>query len=157
MTLAFDRIAAIWLRVIAGIALVLSLAACQPQMRYHGYAPTEDQLAEIVVGSDTRETVAEKIGRPGAGGVLRGSGWYYVQSDWRADQWREPVEIDRQVVAISFNERGVVTNVERFGQENGEIVALSRRVTDTGPQGLSVLRQIFGALGAFNPASILAQ
>jgi outer membrane protein assembly factor BamE (lipoprotein component of BamABCDE complex) len=157
MTTGFDRLATNWLRLVAGVVLVFGLAACQPQMRYHGYAPDDAALAQIEVGRDTRESVAEKIGRPGTGGVLRGSGWYYVQTDWRADQWRAPVEVDRQVVAISFNERGVVTNVERFGQENGEIVALSRRVTDTGPQGQSVLRQIFGALGAFNPASMFTQ
>ena len=35
---------------------------------------------------------------------------------------------ERQVVAISFNESGTVTNVERFGLERGQIVVLSRRV-----------------------------
>lgn len=134
-------------------ALLLFLAACSPVMRFHGYAPEDDQLAQVVVGQDTRETVAEKLGRPGAGGVMRDSGWYYVQSDWRQDQWRAPIEVDRQVVAISFDARDRVSNVERFGLEQGEVVALSRRVTSSGPSGLSILKQILGNIGGFNAAS----
>lgn len=143
-------------RVMALIAVVvvLALSACQPIMRYHGYAPSDSDLAQIEVGRDTRETVTEKIGRPGIGGVMENSGWYYVQSDWRADAWRAPLETDRQVVAISFNARGVVSNVERFGLEDGEIVALSRRVTETGPRGQSVLRQIFRTFGRFTTANL---
>lgn len=134
-------------------ALLLFLAACSPVMRFHGYAPEDAQLAQVVVGQDTRETVAEKLGRPGAGGVMRDSGWYYVQSDWRQDQWRAPIEMDRQVVAISFDANDRVSNVERFGLEQGEVVALSRRVTSTGPSGLSILKQILGNIGGFNAAS----
>jgi outer membrane protein assembly factor BamE (lipoprotein component of BamABCDE complex) len=139
---------------LVALVLVFALAACQPIMRYHGYAPLDADLAQIVVGRDTRETVAEKIGRPGVGGVMENSGWYYVQSDWLNDAWRAPVELDRQVVAISFNERGVVSNVERFGLEDGEIVTLSRRITESGPRGQSVLRQIFGTLGRFTTANL---
>lgn len=134
-------------------ALLLFLAACSPVMRYHGYAPDDAQLAEVVVGQDTRETVAEKLGRPGAGGVMRDSGWYYVQSDWQQDQWRAPIELDRQVVAISFDNSDRVSNIERFGLEQGEMVELSRRVTSTGPSGLSILKQILGNIGGFNAAS----
>ena len=138
-------------------AVMLVLAACSPIMRYHGYAPSDADLAQIVVGRDTRDSVTQKIGRPGVGGVVEGSGWYYVQSDWRADNWRAPVEVDRQVVAISFNARGVVTNVERFGLQDGEVVAISQRVTEGGVRGRSVLASIFATIGQFNPAMFGAQ
>lgn len=132
-----------------GLGLGLSaLAACSPIMQYHGYAPSDEELAQIVVGDDTRETVAQKIGQPGMGGVVEGSGWYYVQSDWRQRAWRAPEEIDRQVVAISFDARDRVTNIERFGLADGEVVTLSRRVTDSGPRP-SVMSQVFRVLGQF--------
>ncbi|MCC5992640.1 MAG: outer membrane protein assembly factor BamE [Rhodobacteraceae bacterium] len=135
--------------------LVLVIAACSPVQRFHGYAPDDVQLAEIEVGRDTRETVAEKIGRPGITGVIDGTGWYYVQSDWLHEGWRAPVELDRQVVAITFDTSDRVSNVERFGLEDGEVIALSRRVTDTGPAGVSVLRQIMSNFGRFNPRQML--
>lgn len=139
------------LPLLAGLLLMLS-AACSPIMRYHGYAPSDADLAQIVVGQDTRETVAEKIGQPGMGGVMEGSGWFYVQSDWRQRGWRAPEETDRQVVAISFDQRGRVSNVERFGLEQGEVVALSRRITETGPRP-TVLSQVLRVLGQFTASS----
>ena len=141
------------LRATIGMGLLALLAACAPAMRFHGYAPTEDQLAEIVVGQDTRATVAEKIGQPGVGGVIEGSGWFYVQSDWQDRQWRAPEEVDRQVVAISFDGRDRVSNIERFGLEDGQVVALTRRVTSVGPSP-SVMSQVFAVLGRFSASSL---
>ncbi|MCB1397215.1 MAG: outer membrane protein assembly factor BamE [Rhodobacter sp.] len=134
-------------------ALALMLAACSPIMRYHGYAPTEDDLAQIQIGHDTRETVAQKIGRPGMGGVMEGSGWFYVQSDWAHRNWRAPEEVDRQVVAITFDSRDRVANIERFGLADGEVVTISRRITDAGPRP-SVLSQVFRVLGQFSTATM---
>lgn len=143
--------------IVALVAVVtLALSACTPVQRFHGYAPSDIELAEIEVGQDTRESVAEKVGRPSVSGVMEGGAWYYVQSDWVEEGWRAPVETKREVVAISFDARDRVSNVERFGLQDGQVVALSRRVTTSGPTGQSVLRQLLGSLGRFNPAQMLA-
>lgn len=134
--------------LIAGI----SLAGCSPQFRNHGYIPPEEELAEITVGTDTRDTVAEKIGVPASSGVLNAGGYYYVRMRTRAIGPLAPQEIDRQVVAISFSEGGVVQNVERFGLERGKVVQLERRVTDATVTDRSFLRQLLGNIGRFNPA-----
>jgi outer membrane protein assembly factor BamE (lipoprotein component of BamABCDE complex) len=135
--------------------LVVSLAACSPVTRFHGYAPDDTQLAQIEVGRDTRETVAEKVGRPGVSGVMEGGDWYYVQSDWIEQGWRAPVEVRREVVAITFDGQDRVANVERYGLADGEVIALSRRVTETGPRGQSILRQLLGSIGQFDPTQVL--
>ncbi|WP_235441841.1 outer membrane protein assembly factor BamE [Rhabdonatronobacter sediminivivens] len=140
-------------RVFPILALVL-IMGCAPQPSFHGFVPSEAALAEVEVGRDTRDTVAEKLGRPGAAGLMEGAGWYYVQSDWVRRGWSAPVEIDRQVVAISFDSADRVSNIERFGIDDGQVVALSRRVTDTGPTGGSLLRRLFGNLGRFAPGLI---
>ena len=142
--------ATMWLSV---AALAVLISACSPVMRYNGYAPTPDQLEEIQIGQDTRETVAQKIGQPGIGGVMEGSGWFYVQSDWRQRNWRAAEEIDRQVVAVTFDQRDRVANIERFGLEDGEVITLSRRITDLGPQP-SVLSQVLRVLGRFTTATL---
>lgn len=143
-----------WMRL-GLLTLVASavIAACSPIMRFHGYAPTDTDLSEIHVGQDTRETVAQKIGQPGIGGVMEGSGWFYVQSDWRHRNWRAPEEVDRQVVAISFDSRDRVTNIERFGLEDGIVVPLSRRITDTGPRP-GVMQQVLRVLGQFSASTL---
>ena len=136
-----------------GLVLVVA-AACATVYRNHGYVPTEDELALIEVGTDTRETVAEKIGRPNASGLLGDQGWFYVQSRWAYRGAFEPREIDRQVVSISFAESGTVANVERFGLERGKVVPLSRRVTESNVRGLSLIQQLLGSFGRIAPGVV---
>lgn len=129
--------------------MIAIITACSPVYRNHGYVPSDDELAQIEVGKDTRETLAPLIGRPSAAALLNDSGWYYVQSRWKHSGARPPKEIDRQVVAITFDDKGLVENVERFGLEGGKVVALSRRVTTSNIKGVSFLQQLLGSLGNF--------
>lgn len=137
-----------------GLALVLA-AGCSAVYRNHGYVPADTELALIEVGVDTRETVAATVGRPSTAGLLNDLGWYYVQSRWKHSGALPPREEDRQIVAISFTETGVVENIERFGIEQGRLVALSRRVTDSNIKGMSILRQLFGSLGRLRADQLL--
>ena len=140
--------------VLAGLAVVL-MVGCTPLFRNHGYVPPDDQLALIEVGVDTRETVAAKVGRPSTAGLLNDTGWYYVQSRWATVGPREPQEIDRQVVAITFTPKGTVTDVGRFGLSDGQVVALSRRVTQTNVQGAGFIRQLLGNIGGLRAEQVV--
>lgn len=138
----------------AGIVLA-ALAACTPIYRKHGYVPSDKDLENVIVGESTQEDVGFEIGRPSSIGVLTGSGWYYVGSRFKQVGLRAPVEMDRQVVAITFDDAGVVTNVERFGLQDGQVVAISRRVTQSNIKGLSFLRQLLGNIGTISAADVL--
>ncbi|MCX7559569.1 outer membrane protein assembly factor BamE [Sulfitobacter sp. F26204] len=135
------------------LALVFGVAGCAPQFNNYGYVPPAEDLELIAVGSDTRETVADKIGVPASSGVLNSSGYYYVRMRTKTIGPLAPQEIDRQVVAISFSEAGVVQNVERFGLERGRVVPLSRRVTSSPVSDNNFLRQLLGNIGRFNPTA----
>ena len=137
------------------LSVPLALSACTATYRNHGYIPPEEDLAQIVVGKTTQGELEGLIGKPSAQGLLAGSGWYYVGSRWQFYGPREPREIQRQVVAVSFNEAGTVTNVERFGLDRGKIVVLSRRVTDTGVSSLGLIRQLMGSVGRVNAGDLL--
>ena len=131
----------------AGLLALVLLAACSPIVRNHGYIPTEEDLSLLTVGVDTRESVAATVGVPSAGGVVSDGGYYYVRSRWETRGPFAPKEVERQVLAISFDRDGVLENIERFSLENGRVVALSRRVTDSNIRNVSFLRQLFGNLG----------
>lgn len=126
---------------------VLVAVACTPVYRNHGYVPADDELAQVQVGVDTQETVATKVGRPSLEGLLNSNGWFYVQSRFKQVGPKAPVEIDRQVVAISFDEGGKVANIERFGLEKGRVVTISRRVTKSSVAGISLISQLLGSVG----------
>ena len=110
-------------------------------------SPTEDELALVEVGDDTRETVSQKIGRPSAAGLLNDSGWFYVQSRYEQIGPARAGRDRPQVVAISFNEAAWSSNVERFGLEDGQGRALSRRVTETNIKGVTLISQLLGNFG----------
>ena len=137
------------------LALVATVAGCSPVFRNHGYVPTEQDLALIVVGVDTRETVGEKIGRPTTSGLLNDEGWFYVQSRYRHFGPRAPQEIERQVLAVTFNEAGTVENIARYGLEDGKVVQISRRVTEPNVKGLNVIQQILGSFGRLQAGDLL--
>jgi outer membrane protein assembly factor BamE (lipoprotein component of BamABCDE complex) len=134
------------------LGLVLGLASCGEVSRSHGFVPSDDQLEAVVVGRDTRATVETILGIPGSTGLVADEGWFYVRSTFEDGTYRALREVDREVVAVSFDAEGVVTNVERFGLEDGQVVALSRRVTDDNTAGIGFLRQLFGNLGRIDPA-----
>jgi outer membrane protein assembly factor BamE (lipoprotein component of BamABCDE complex) len=144
-------------RRLGSLALIagLGLAACTPQYRNHGYMPTETELSQIAVGTDTRDTVVAAIGAPTVNGVLSDSGFYYIESRFRHLGPFAPQEIERQVLAISFNAAGVVTNIERFGLEDGRVITLSRRVTDDNVRDTTFIRQLLGNLGNFDPTALV--
>lgn len=139
-------------QAMGAIVLIAAVAACSATYRNHGYMPSKDDVDLIVVGKDTRETVAESIGKPGTAGLLVGSGYYYVRSRFKHFTYNAPEEIDRQVLAITFNGKGVVENIERFGLEDGRVVVLERRVTDSNIKGVGFLKQLFGSIGRIDVA-----
>lgn len=137
------------------VALMGLLIACTPSFQRHGYVPETKDLERIVVGQDTRDTVAALIGRPSTSGLLNDVGWFYVQSTWKQRGAAARVEVDRQVIAITYDDKGTVANVESFGLEKGQVVALSRRVTKDNVASAGFLRQLFGNIGGIGTEQLI--
>jgi len=135
--------------IAAVLTTVLLVAGCTRIERSHGYVPTDRELSNIEVGRDTRETVSVIIGRPSLSSLRSVDGWYYVRSDYETFLFREPEEVNREIVAILYSDAGTVANIERFGLEEGRLIALSRRVTDSNVSGVGFLRQLLGNVGNF--------
>ncbi len=131
----------------------LMLGACTPQYKNHGYIPLQEDLDQITIGQDTRDTVTAMAGMPAASGIVDSS-LYYVRSRRRSVGFLAPKEIEREVVAISFAANGTVQNVERFGLEDGNVIALERRVTGSSVGDKAFIRRLLGNIGRFNPASL---
>ncbi len=132
-----------------GAVIIAGLAACAATYTNHGYVPPDDILAEIATGA-TRETVAELAGVPGSAGVVRDEAWFYTQYRVRNFTYNAPEVIERDIVAISFSDAGRVTNIERFGLQDGQIIQLSRRVTEASVRDVGFLSQILSNFGRIN-------
>jgi len=132
-----------------GVALIcfgLLGAGCAPTVQVHGYVPSEADLSRIRPGFDDAGSVEEILGRPSSNGILRDSAWYYVQSTVENFTWHAPEVIDRKVIAVNFNQSGVVTDVKRYGLRDGRVIDLETRTTETGGREMSMVEQLFGNL-----------
>src|SRR6056297_2119381 len=130
---------------------VLALSACSATYKNHGYIPPEEDLQQLVVGVDTRTTVDDVVGPPSLSGMSDEGDYYYVRARKRTFGMFRPEVIERQVLAISFNEDDTIANIETFGLEDGQIVPLARRVTDSSVVNNGFLRQMLGNIGNINP------
>jgi len=139
------------IKIVAALGLS-ALTACSATYRNHGYVPPEEDLQQLVVGVDTRSTVDDVVGPPSVGGVLGDGNYYYVRKKVREYGMFRPEIVERQVLAISFDDTDAIANIERFGLEDGNVVPLSRRVTDSSVVENGFLRQMLGNIGNINPA-----
>ncbi|MBF9032021.1 outer membrane protein assembly factor BamE [Rhodobacterales bacterium HKCCE3408] len=141
-----------------GLALVaaLALAACSATFQNHGFVPEEEELEAILPGVDTRESLELSLGQPSAAGIIREDAWFYAAYRVRNFAYQAPEVIERDIVAITFDDDGVVRNVERFGLEDGQMVQLSRRTTDSGIGEVTVLTQILRNFGRLDVGNIIA-
>lgn len=143
------------IKIVVFVGAGMAVTGCTAQYRNHGFVPSEEDLAEVVVGVDTRDSVAESIGAPASSGVLDESGYYYVATRLRYYGASEPKPISRELVAISFDDTGVVSGVERFALEDKKVIPLERRVTASGVQDKTFLRQLMGSIGNISPGGFV--
>lgn len=145
------------LRPIAAALLAsgLVLGGCAPTSQLHGYVPSPADVSRIRPGIDTTETVLEILGRPSSAGLLRDSSWYYVQTTIENFTYNRPRVVDRTVLAVNYAPSGVVRDIQRYGLEDGRVVNLATRTTETGGRTLGVLEQLFGSLLNIDPEQVL--
>lgn len=136
-------------------AALMALGACEPTVRVHGYAPAEAQLALLEPGIDSAATVTTKIGRPSTAGVMRNDAWYYVSSRVETLAYKAPEVTERRIVAVRFDDAGMLASADVFGLEDGRIINLVTRTTPTFGREMTILQQVFGNLA--NAGASLAE
>jgi outer membrane protein assembly factor BamE (lipoprotein component of BamABCDE complex) len=137
--------------VLGGLIGGLALGGCVPQVSNHGYRLDEAALAQIDPGRTTRDEVLQLLGSPSAQTTFDGSVWYYVsQRTERMSFYQEEV-VNRDVLSITFDDLGTVTQVDRHGLEDAHEVTLVERETPTSGSELTALEQFIGNIGRFNP------
>lgn len=131
----------------------LTLTACNPILRTHGYVPSsENKPQEVNPETDTKTSVLARLGNPSIKSTFdedtAEDTWYYMNSVRQRYAYLRPQIQERNITAITFNEDGQVTQVAEYGIEDGRYVNFSNKKTPTRGRELSALEQIFGTIGA---------
>lgn len=137
------------------IASVVGVMGCSTMTRTHGFIPLPEDLQQMTVGVTTRDEIIALVGPPTTSGAVNGDTLYYVQSERTRFGPFEPEIKNREVAAISFTQGGVLSNIERFGMEQGRVVVLSRRITDDGIADVTFVSQLLGAIGRIDAGQLI--
>lgn len=132
---------------------LLGLGACTPTIDNHGHRFDADMAGAIVPGVTSKQEVAQLMGSPSALATFEDNQWYYVAQKTERKSFYQAQITDQQVLAITFGDDGLVSNVERADLAQAEDITPVTDVTPTSGNELSLAQQLLGNIGRFNSDS----
>jgi outer membrane protein assembly factor BamE (lipoprotein component of BamABCDE complex) len=129
----------------------LMLLGCTPEITTHGYRFDETSLQQLEPGRTTEDGVTRLLGSPSAVATFNPRVWYYITQRSEHKSFYQDQVVDQKVVEITFDDKGVLQNVDQRSLADARNVALVERETPTSGNELSVLQQFLGNIGRFNP------
>ena len=136
------------------LALCLSMTACSwilPPPQTRGNKVDPDQLKELVPGTSTKADVTSLIGSPTQKATFDENSWLYITETTRPRVGRTLGVLDQGVVVLTFDDRGVLTGVKKYTQDDAIPVAVASRITPSPGTEASFMQQLVGNIGRLRP------
>ncbi len=119
-----------------------------PQVR--GNKIDADQVSQLVPGTSTRQDATALLGSPTARATFDDNTWIYISEVTKPVIGGTQGVRDQQVYVLSFDDKGVLTKVQKKTQEDGLPVDVVSRTTPSPGTEASVLQQLLGNVGKFS-------
>ncbi len=129
----------------------LALAACEGDQRTRGNLLTEERMAEISAGQSLQSDVVAAVGTPSAVSTFEGNTWYYIGERQEQRAFLDPNILERNVLVVNFDDEGLVESTELYTVADGQYIQPVGRTTPTEGRKLTILQQLLGNIGRFNP------
>jgi outer membrane protein assembly factor BamE (lipoprotein component of BamABCDE complex) len=136
--------------LLAGSLLVAGLAGCTPKVDQRGNLPDPDDVLAIQPGIDDKAKVFQLLGSPSTAGTFDDKIWYYISKKTEQTAFLDPDVVDQEVLEVKFDDGGIVKDMKLYGLEDGKQIDPVSRVTPTGGQELTFMKQLLGNIGRFN-------
>jgi len=134
--------------LIAVLSAAALTAACAPVIGQNGFQAIDAKPADIVAGTDTKQTVLTKLGTPSTTSTFEHDNvWYYISQVTEKYTYNRAQVTQRSVTEITFDDAGQVSAVNNLGLEDGRVVAMNGRETPTRGRQLTILEQLLGNVG----------
>lgn len=136
------------------LAAVVLLAGCgllsqPPQPR--GARVDPDQLAKLMTGRTTEADATTLLGSPTAKGTFDPNVWLYVAEMTRPEIGGTNAVVEQRVTELRFNDQGVLQSVRQLGKADALAAPMVARTTPSPGTDTSILQQLFGNVGRYNP------
>lgn len=125
--------------------------ACTDIERNHGVQLRPTALNEVTANS-SKQDVLRAIGSPSTKSTFGNEVWYYINNRAEKQIIDDDDILEQNILAISFDEEGFISNIELFDVADSQNFAFSERQTPTAGHDLTVVEQLLGNLGRFNAA-----
>jgi len=134
--------------VFAALSAAVLTTACAPIVGQNGFQAIDAKPADIIAGTDSKQTVLTKLGTPSTTSTFeRDSIWYYISQVTEKYTYNRPQVTQRSVTEITFNDTGQVAEVRTLGLDDGQRLAMNGRETPTRGRQLTILEQLLGNVG----------
>ncbi|MEA2783073.1 MAG: hypothetical protein QOK29_4617 [Rhodospirillaceae bacterium] len=125
------------------------LSGCQATYDTRGNLPDPDAVLQVQPGIDDRKQVTQILGSPSSVATFNDKTWYYISKKTKRVSFWDPTVLDQEVLAIKFDDNGVVSDMKLYGLEDARNVTPDPEVTPTSGHELTILQQLIGNIGRF--------
>lgn len=131
-------------------ATMLVLAGCTNAVDQRGNLPEPDKLAQIKPGATDKAAVTRLLGSPSSIAAFNANTWYYVSQKTRPFAFFTPSRLDQEVVAIDFDNKGIVRDLRRRTMADAETIQPDPHATPASGRTFTLIEQLIGNFGRFN-------
>jgi outer membrane protein assembly factor BamE (lipoprotein component of BamABCDE complex) len=136
-------------------AMVLNgCSAFVPKSQVRGNKVDPDALKELVVGTSTRNDVQTLLGSPTTKSSFDDNIWIYIGGITRPRIASTEAVLNQEVVALTFDQGGVLRNVQTLSQKDSLPVDVVSRSTPSPGSNASFMQQLLGNVGRFSATPV---
>jgi outer membrane protein assembly factor BamE (lipoprotein component of BamABCDE complex) len=110
-----------------------------------------DMLKQLVPGTSTRNDVMSLMGSPTAKATFADNTWLYIAEVTKPVIAGTQSVLNQQVVALTFDDTGVLRNVATKSADDGFPVSMASGATPSPGSEATFMQQLLGNVGRFNP------
>lgn len=150
-SLGFRRAAAV-----ACLVMGLPLAGCsffEAQSTTRGDPIDGVALKQLTPGTTTQADATALLGSPTTHETFNDNAWVYISQITRPQVGRLPAVMEQRVVVLNFDPSGVLQKVKVYDKADGKNVPMAPGTTSSPGSSASILQQLFGNIGRFNPGA----
>ena len=122
---------------------------CAQPIELHGNRINSESLKSIIPGKSTDKDVLKILGTPVIKQEYGSQKWIYIRNKSQKAIFSGTKFLERIVVRISFNEKGVATSINIIPNDERLSIDFAKRKTPTAGQEITILQQLIGNFGRF--------
>ena len=125
------------------------LVSCTQPIEVHGNRISLKAFDIIEPGKTTEQQVLEQLGKPVITQDYGPKSWVYVESKSQKSVFSGKRILNRTVVRVSFNKKGIATSIDIIPYDKEFDPKIATRKTPTAGQEITVFQQLIGNFGRF--------